>query len=116
MVEYIVAIDVTRVRFPADALIVGHGILGCPSSMCRPSALLEECQAEALKVPSLIRDLVIMQVCGPVYNYTPDRARRQKTCVILIWVWECERWLCRFSMTVASNLLVIWYRVKTKRR
>ena len=25
VVEYIVAIDVTRVRFPADALMVAHG-------------------------------------------------------------------------------------------
>ena len=41
VVEYIVAIDVTRVRFPADALIIGHGILGRPSAMRRPSVFLE---------------------------------------------------------------------------
>ena len=30
MVEYIVAIDVTRVRFPADAFFAGVGCFGCP--------------------------------------------------------------------------------------
>ena len=75
VVEYVVAIDVTRVRFPADAVLLVHTIVG----HCYEASTNSAAPRASVGGPSQVLWVVVTRYETRRYSSVAERALRKRT-------------------------------------